>query len=139
MIQDGMGRQGVNGTEGRDPVLTRALERLDPGVGDPMYWFRFRHRVVASAARELARRRLLRESTVSETVALWGRTLVPTAVLAAALAGFALLRSQDVPAMLPIVVEEILVEGIEGASIPTVLTSEEQLDTGGVILAAEAY
>jgi hypothetical protein len=139
MIQYGKGRKGEDGIEGMDPVLMRALEPIEPASWDPMYWFRFRQRVVALAARELARRRLLNELTVAETVASWGRTLVPTAVLVAAVAAFVLLRSQDVPSILPVMVEEILIDGIDGAPIPTVLTSEDQLDMGDVMIAAEAY
>jgi hypothetical protein len=137
MIHYGKGREGEDGIDGLDPVVMRALETLEPGSWDPTYWVRFRRRVVALAARELARRRLLSELTVAETVASWGRTLVPTAVLVAAAAAFVLLRSQDVPSMLPVMVEEILVQGVDGAPIPTVLTSEDQLDSGGVMIAVD--
>jgi len=139
MIQHEDGRGVVDGPEGPDPVLARSLEQLDPARRDPMYWFRFRDHVLSSSARELARRRLMSELTVSDMLASWGRTLVPTALLAAAVAAFLLMRSEDVPSIIPLAVEELLVEGIGGAPIPTVLTSEDQITAGGVMIAVEAY
>lgn len=138
MIQHHDGRDPVDGTEGPDPILTRSLSALDPVRWDPTYWFRFRDRVVSAAARELARRRMIADTTMSELVASWARTLVPGAILAAALAAFLLVRSRE-PSILPLAVEEILAEGIDGASIPNVLTSEDQLALGGARFASEAY
>lgn len=139
MIQHRDGKGGMADSQGPDPVLGRALRSVDPGTSDPTYWFRFRSRVMAGAAGELARRRMLADLTVSDLVVSWGRALVPTAVVAAALAAFLLVQDLPGPAVLPLGVEEQLAEGLEGAPIPTVLTSEDQPDAGGVIFASEAY
>jgi len=63
------------------------LEELDPGRRDPRYWQGFQERVMRSASLELERRRRrLEVATVSDVVFSWGRTLVPAAAVAAALA-----------------------------------------------------
>jgi hypothetical protein len=129
----------MDGTEGPDPLLGRSLGVLDPGRWDPTYWFRFRGRVMMAAARELARRRMTADTTVSDLVVSWARTLVPTALLAAAVAAFIVFRSQAAPSLVPLSVEEILADGIGGTPIPSELTSEEQLTAGGVMFASEAY
>lgn len=95
---------------GRDLVIAEALEELDPASRDPNYWFRFRGWVMADAARELARRRLMAELTVGDVLTSWGRAVVPTALLAAALAGIALLRAGEVPVGEPLGVEVLMVE-----------------------------
>lgn len=131
----------TDGTDlrGRDPLLARLLRSIDPGASDPTYWFRFRSRVMGSAAGELARRRMMADLTVSDLVVSWGRTLVPTALVAAALAAFMLVQDGSAPSLLPLGVEEQLAEGLEGMSIPMVLSSEDQPDPGGVTFASEAY
>lgn len=140
MIQYRDGRGTGDGTEGSDPVLTRTLGALDPERRDPGYWFRFHDRVMRAAGRELARRRMLADMTVADLLVSWGRTLVPTAVLAAAAAAFVLFRNvPPSPASQPVGVEEQLAEGLEGVPIPVVLASEDQPDAGGVIFASEAY
>ena len=78
---------------GRDMLLAEQLAALDPATEDPNYWFRFHAGVMSKAARSLAQRRVIAELTVADVVASWGRTIVPTAALAAALAGIILLRS----------------------------------------------
>ena len=78
---------------GRDMLLAEQLAALDPATEDPNYWFRFHAGVMSNAARSLAQRRLIAELTIADVVASWGRTIVPTAALAAALAGIILLRS----------------------------------------------
>lgn len=128
-----------HGGEGRDPVVTRALATLDPGAGDPGYWARFRDGVMARAARELARRRRAAEVTIGDVVFGWGRTLVPTALLAAAAAALVLMRADATPLGTPLGVEEMLADGLEGASIPAVLGSEGLPDGGGVYFASETY
>ena len=77
---------------GRDLVLAERLAALDPASEDPNYWLRFRERVMTDAARALAQRRLMAEITVADVLASWGRAIVPTAALAAALAGILLVR-----------------------------------------------
>ena len=84
--------RGSNEEPGRDARLTQALRALDPGSTDRGYWPRF-HRTVMGAARdELARRRMLADATVSDIVASWARTVVPTALLAAAVAALLLME-----------------------------------------------
>lgn len=139
MIEHRDGQKGASASEGPDPVLGRTFRTLDPGRTDPSYWFRFRSRVVTAAARELARRRMLADLTVSDLVVSWSRTLVPTAVLAAAVAALVLLRPPAAPSAPPLALEEILAEGIEGGPLPAELISEDQLDVGGVLFASEAY
>jgi len=83
---------------GRDMVLAEQLAALDPASEDPNYWLRFRGRVMTDAARALSQRRLIAELTVADVVASWGRAIIPTAALAAALAGIMLARSGGVDA-----------------------------------------
>lgn len=139
MIQYRDGRGGADGSDGPDPILSRTLGTLDPVRRDPGYWLRFHSRVIRAAGRELARRRMLADMTVPDLLVSWGRALVPTAMLAAAAGAFVLFRSQAPEPVLPVGVEEQLAEGIDGAPIPVVLTSEDQPDAGGVIFASEAY
>ncbi|MEM7414661.1 MAG: hypothetical protein AAF389_04130 [Gemmatimonadota bacterium] len=90
---------------GVDVELGRALESLDPAQRDANYWLRFRGQVLQQAARELSRRRMVAQLTVQDVMTSWSRTLVPSALLAAAVAGVALIR----PAA-PMVGEQIVVE-----------------------------
>jgi len=104
-----------------DPVLGKALEVLDPGAGDPGYWYRFHRTVMTMATAELSRRRRATERgatdvTVSDVVMSWSRAVVPAAMLAAALAGFLLLRPMD-SGPVPVGLEELLVEGFDEASV----------------------
>ncbi len=102
-----------NGNDGPDAGLHELLASLDPDLLDSGYWNRFHRWVVNSAAPELARRRQVVRVTVGEVMASWWRTLVPTAVMAAALAGMVLLRASR-PASLPVLgVEELLTAGLE--------------------------
>ena len=107
-----------NGRVDRDepaaaPWATEALGALDPASDDPSYWFRFRSTVAMRAMGELSRRRRA-ELTVGDLVISWSRTLVPATALAAAAAGFLLMRSAPVVET-PLGVEEILSEGLAGA------------------------
>jgi len=110
---------------GRDMELAEALSVLDPARGDPNYWLRFRSWVMGAAARELARRRLLAQLTVGDVMQSWARTVLPTAVATALLAGILLIRGSALTAPLPIGVEELLVSEIEGETIPMMLEAEE--------------
>jgi len=121
-------RTRKNGTEtdglDRDVQLARALELLDPVSREANYWFRFRSWVVESAGPELARRRLTARLTVADVLNSWARTVVPTAVLAAAVAGMLLVRAEALVAPQPIGVEELLLSEIEGLPIPVALDPE---------------
>jgi hypothetical protein len=91
-------QKGPDGVDeiGRDMILAEKLAALDPASEDPNYWYRFRAGVMSDAARSLAQRRLIAELTVADVVASWGRAIVPTAALAAALAGVMLMRAASV-------------------------------------------
>lgn len=113
---------------GRDMELAGVLKVLDPASADPNYWMRFRTWVLEAAAPELARRRLMSEVTVGDVMTSWARTVVPTAVLAAAVAAFLLLRAPAAPAPAPVAlgVEELLLAGEEGVTIPSALEESER-------------
>jgi len=121
---------------GRDMMLAESLSVLDPESADPNYWLRFRSWVMTNAAAELARRRLMAKLTIGDVMTSWARTVVPTAVLAAALAGLLLLRGQMGETLLPNT-QEVLVSEIEGVLLPVDLAP---MDLEGVVLfAAEAF
>jgi hypothetical protein len=119
---------------GRDAELALALSALDPASQDPNYWPRFRSWVMQGAGRELSRRRMVARMTVGDVVHSWARTLVPTALLAAMVAGLLLWRSGS-PAFAS--VEELLVSELEGETIP-VMTSPARVREA-VIFAVEAF
>ena len=122
---------------GRDMLLSEALEVLDPAHGDPNYWFRFRGWVMGRAARELARRRLIADLTVGDVLTSWARAVVPTAVLAAIMAGMMLMRAGAVPTQRPIGVEELLVSEIPNETVPVFLLQDEA--AGIVAFASEIF
>ena len=122
---------------GRDMLLAEALDVLDPAHRDPNYWLRFRGWVLTGAARELARRRLIAELTVGDVLASWARAVVPTAVLAAVMAGMMLMRGEAVPAQRPIGVEELLVSEIPSETVPVLLLQDEA--AGIVAFASEIF
>jgi hypothetical protein len=119
---------------GRDRELAEALFHIDPASQDPNYWLRFRVWVLNGATRELARRRLVAQMTVGDVVHSWARALVPTALLAAALAGVVLWRVGSMP---PITVEELLVSEIEGETIPVLASPTRSFES--VVFASEAF
>lgn len=122
---------------GRDMELAEALGSLDPASDDPNYWLRFRGWVTEGAAREMTRRRFMAQLTVGDVLTSWARTVVPTAVLAAALAGLLLLRAPEPPASPLVGVEQLLVTEIPGETVPVLLTPE---GTEGVVaFAAEIF
>jgi hypothetical protein len=129
--------QGSSDELGRDMELAEAFGSLDPASIDPNYWLRLRGWVMTGAARELARRRLMAQLTVGDVLTSWARTVVPTAVLAAALAGLLMLRSTEPAGTDFIGLEELLVSEIPGETVPVLLTPE---GTEGVVaFAAEIF
>ncbi len=96
-----------------DLQLTNAVRGLDPAVEDPNYWLRFQGWVVTSARAELTRRRLMVELTMGDVMSSWARALVPSALLAAAVAGL-LAVGPPAPSSAPLSVEELLVSGLDG-------------------------
>ena len=109
---------------GRDIELATALAVLDPAQPDPNYWMRFREWVVTSSAGEFARRRLMAELTMGDVMSSWARTLVPTAVAAAAIAGF-MLRAPANDRQQVVSVEELLTSDVEGETIPVTLGEDD--------------
>lgn len=107
---------------GRDMMLAEALESLDPAGYDPNYWFRFHGRVMVGAGTELARRRMMANLTVAEVLVSWSRTVVPTAVLAAAVAALMLVREGPGSFERPVGVEELLVTDIPAEAVPAMLS-----------------
>ena len=105
---------------GRDMELARTLESLDPASIDPNYWFRFHGRVLAGARTELARRRMMASLTVSDVLASWSRTVLPTAMLAAAVAALILVRTGSASLQAPLA--DGLLVGDE--PVPVMLSNE---------------
>lgn len=125
--------------EGDASQVRRALLSLDPARRDPGYWRWFHGTVMARAAGELARRRTLADLTVVEVVTGWGRTVVPTALLAAAVAAFVIFSTEATPLGVPLGIEELLADGLDGASIPAVLESEAPPSSEDVFFASETF
>jgi hypothetical protein len=119
---------------GRDRELAEALCQLDPASRDPNYWFTFRKWVLRGATRELARRRMIAQMSVGDVVHSWARALVPTALLAAVVAGVVLWRVGSMP---PITVEELLVSEIQGETIPVLASPTRTFES--VIPASESF
>jgi hypothetical protein len=124
---------------GRDMAVAEALGRLGPAAEDPNYWMRFKARVMRSAGSELARRRLMADVTVGDVLISWARAVVPTAMLAAALAGLVLVRAHDAQTTATARVEELLVAGMENDAIPTTLSRNERENGTQVAFAAERF
>ncbi len=103
-----------------DMEIHGALRTFDPALNDPGYWSRFGDVVLAGAAQELGRRRALASMTVSEVLVGWARTLVPTALLAAAVAGLVLMKGTAPAGPMPLGIEELLVSELEGLTIPQI-------------------
>jgi hypothetical protein len=124
--KDGAGPDGLGG----EMHLGETLRYLDPAMSDPNYWFRFRGWVMTAAARELSRRRLMAQITVGDVMSSWARTVVPTALLAAALAGMMLVRTAPTPAARQMDLEELLLSEIPGETVPVLLAPDA---TAGVV------
>lgn len=137
MIKWSRGSADRSEEPGRDTRLARALESLDPASHDPHYWFRFHGRVVAGASSELARRRVLADLTVGDVLASWSRTLVPTAMLAAAVATLILVRAGASPLQRPVSVEEFLLTDIPAETVPVMLMDDSRVSAA--IFASEMF
>ena len=129
------GRADMDESIERDPELATALEALDPGGDDGLYWARFRRSVLLRAGAELARRRERVEATVEDVVVAWGRAVVPLAVVAAGLAAVLLWEAPPAPDPATLGVEELLAEGLDDAPPPAFLASEA--DEMDVLLASD--
>ena len=119
-------------------VRTRdILSALDPEGTDPGYWHRFHLWVVDSAAPQLARRRRLAGSSVSDVMFSWWRTLVPAALATAAVAAAMLWHDRPSPAPVAYVdVDEILMVGIEAPEMPSF---EMATPDGAIVLVNEVF
>lgn len=106
----------------RDMELAETLSSLDPASVDPNYWFRFHGRVMAGAGTELARRRMMAGLTVGDVLASWSRTLVPTAMLAAAVAALMLIRTGSASLQGPVTADGLLSSSDE--VVPVMLPHE---------------
>lgn len=126
--------RGPDSEEPDDPRIASALRALDPSSRDPGFWLRFHALVMQGAGPELARRRLMADLTVGDVLAGWARALVPTAVLAAAVAALVLMREAP-PA--PVTVEDLLTAGIQTPTIPEALAESEA--AASVAFAAERF
>lgn len=123
---------------GPDPVVAGALGSLDPGLHDAGYWHRFHRHVMAGVGRELARRRMMADVTMSDVIAGWSRTLVPSALMAAAVAAFMLLGTPPSPAPGPLALEEILRQSSDGL-LPIPPDDETPSEASSFLLAAQEY
>jgi hypothetical protein len=123
MSRFSMTRGEPEGEVARDPVIGSALGSWDPASTDPGYWLRFQARILQAAAPELARRRLMADLTVGDVLTGWARALVPTAVLAAAVAALVLIR--HAPPAAPVTLEDLLTAGIGTQTIPEALAASE--------------
>ena len=122
---------------GRDMGLAAALEYLDPARQDPAYWVRFRGWVMSSAGGELARRRLMAKLTIEDVVSSWARAVLPTAMLAAAVAGLVLLRGPALEDPVLLGIEELLLTDLQGLSIP--MTLSQGIPEASVSFASEVF
>lgn len=124
---------------GHDPE-ERPLRALDPERIEPGYWARIHRRIMEAAAPELARRRSLRDVTLDEVMFSWARTVVPTALLAAAVAGLILLQDTrpEPMASAPPDLEEALLEGLEGSGFSAVASGRAD-DSNAIMFAVETF
>lgn len=122
---------------GMDMELHDALRSLDPGDRDEAYWTRFGNWIVSGAGAELSRRRALASMTVADVLVGWARTLVPTAMVAAALAGLMLVQAQGAESPTPLGIEEMLVSDLEGITIQQI--SSPEAPGNPVTLASEIF
>lgn len=124
---------------GQDPE-ERPLRALDPERIEPGYWARLHRRIVEAAAPELARRRTLRDVTLDEVMFSWARTVVPTALLAAAVAALILLQEArpEPPRSASADVEEALLEGLEDSGFSAVASGRAD-DPNALMFAVESF
>ena len=120
-----------------DMQIHGALRAFDPGQDDPGYWTRFGSVVLADATQELTRRRMLASMTVSDVLMGWARTLVPTALVAAAFAGLLLVKGSPQVGPISLGIEELLVSELEGLTIPQI--SSPDAPGNPVMLTAEIF
>ena len=106
---------------------------LDPERDRPGYWLRMRERILTMAEPELVRRRRVHDITVSDVVFSWARSLVPTTLAAALVAGMILARPSSVPTQSAelVPVEEILIDEMESEGVPAIVAAMNDLRSVG--------
>lgn len=120
-----------------DMEFHAVLRVLDPGQVDPGYWSRFGARVASKAGVELRRRNAVATMTIGDVVVGWARTLVPTAMLTAALAGVILMRSEAVEPPVLMGIEEMLTSELTGLTIPQI--SSPDAPGNPILLVSELF
>lgn len=120
-----------------DMEIYTALRVLDPGEREAGYWNAFHARVTSAAGAELVRRRAAASMTIGDVVVGWARTLVPTAMLAAALAGVVLMQGEATEAPALVGIEEMLTSELTGLTIPQI--SSPDAPGNPVLLVAEIF
>lgn len=131
------GGDGVGDELGRDMELASALAFVDPATRDPNYRLRFQSWVMGRAAGELARRRLMAELTIGEVLSGWARAVVPTAVIAAVVAGLVLIKTTPVTTPARATVEDLLLVGVEDEAFPAALSGDDE--ASAVAFAGERF
>ena len=128
--------------------LGKAFERLDPARTDPAYWVRFRETVLSRSLPELARRRRTAPLSLGEVMSAWARALLPAAAVTAAVGallisrpptGDAGMQAGTGPGGAMVGVEELLVSGIEGATIPATLDAAGRSGAGVVMFVSDGF
>lgn len=123
--------------ETRDARVASWLSELDPGRDDPAYWMGFHRQAVDASRLELLRRRRESERSVAGVVSGWSRTVIPAALMAAAVAGF-LLAQPDVTDSSPeVTLDDLITMGAPGP-IPADMSDVEDEDAW-LVLASEEY
>jgi hypothetical protein len=107
-----------------DGPLQDAMASLDPAANDSTYWMRFQVAVLSDASRELARRRMMAQVTVAEVLNSWSRAVMPTTLLAAAVAGLLLVQAPKQSGPTHAGVEELLVSEIPSETVPLLLSPD---------------
>jgi len=139
MSGNGQGSGGGSDELGRDMELASALAFVDPATTDPNYWLRFQSWVMARAGHELARRRMMADLTIGDVLSGWARAVVPSAMIAAVVAGFVLLHAAPATAPARVTVEDLLLVGLEDETIPATLTADEDAAAEAVAFAGERF
>lgn len=115
------------------------LGALDPAAKDPGFWLRFHNRVMADAGGELARRRTAGDLSIADVVFAWRRTLVPMALLAAALAGILLLGHEPGAPIQTLALEDLLTEDLNLLDGSGILSSEPTGDLAILVVAEGGF
>lgn len=121
-----------------EPRVPLAL--LDPGHGDPGYWWRFQRAVMDAAEPVLASRRSARV-TVGSVMVSWSRMILPATAAAAVVAILFVLGEGPGAPMEPLVsVADVLEFPTDGEDpLPSFLHSDEAVDRDVVLFAVERF